>query len=60
MMQRTKLQRGKSELVAIQARVEPELLAKIDRERQAKGRCGRAVIIRMALLDRYRDVSEVA
>lgn len=59
-MQHTKTNRKQIELVAIQARIEPELVARIDRERQAKGRCSRAVIIRMALLDRYRDVSEVA
>lgn len=59
-MQQTKEQRRKKQLVAIQARIEPELIAKIDRECQAKGRCSRAVIIRMALLDRYPEASEVA
>jgi|CXWL01.1.fsa_nt_gi hypothetical protein len=59
-MQHIALQRRKKQLVVIQTRIEPELIAKIDRERQAKGRCSRAVIMRMALLDRYPEVSEVA
>jgi len=38
--------------VRIAAELEHALIAKIDEER--KGRCSRAAIVRMALLDRYQ------
>ena len=41
-------------LTAVQTRIESDLIERIDQERQVKGGCSRAVILRMALLDRYR------
>ena len=38
--------------VRVAAELELDLIAKIDQER--KGRCSRATIVRMALLDRYQ------
>jgi hypothetical protein len=38
--------------VRIAAELEPAIIALIDRER--KGRCSRATIVRIALLDRYQ------
>lgn len=60
-MQRNSTTRKKG-LVAVQTRIEPELVERIDRECRAMGRCSRAVIIRMALIDRYqaRPSTEVA
>lgn len=60
-MQRNSTTKKKG-LVAVQARIEPELVEQIDRECRTKGHCSRAVILRMALLDRYQahPSSEVA
>lgn len=60
-MQRNRTNKQKP-LIAIQARIEPELVEHIDRERLAKGRCSRAVIIRQVLMERYRvtPISDVA
>lgn len=38
--------------IRIAAQLEPDLVALVDAER--KGRCSRATIVRMALLDRYQ------
>ena len=38
--------------IRIAAELEPDLVALVDAER--KGRCSRATIVRMALLDRYQ------
>lgn len=47
----------KPKVQKVAALLEMPLVERIDRERRAKGNCSRAVIIRMALLDRYRDVA---
>lgn len=39
--------------IRVAAELELDLIEKIDHER--KGRCSRATIVRMALLDRYQD-----
>jgi hypothetical protein len=44
--------------VRIAAELEHALIVKIDEER--KGRCSRAAIVRMALLDRYKRTKRVA
>lgn len=42
----------KNSRTRVAANIESELIAKIDDER--RGRCSRAAILRMALLDRYK------
>jgi len=44
-------QKGTTQRIRIAAELEPELVARVDEER--RGRCSRAAIVRMALLDRY-------
>ena len=44
-------QKSTTERIRVAAQLEPSLVELIDHER--RGRCSRAAIIRMALLDRY-------
>lgn len=45
-------QNGTQERIRVAAQLEQSLVALIDQER--RGRCSRAAIVRMALLDRYQ------
>jgi|CXWL01.1.fsa_nt_gi hypothetical protein len=52
-------QKGTSQRkIRIAANLEPDLIEKIDHER--KGRCSRATIVRMALLDRYQKLEHTS
>jgi len=44
--------------IRVAAELELDLVAKIDHER--KGRCSRATIVRMALLDRYQKTKRTS
>lgn len=46
------MQAERKRRVRIAAEIDRDLVALVDRER--KGRCSRAAIIRMAIMDRYR------
>lgn len=43
----------KLKVLAMQTRIEPELVALLDEECLAKGRCSRALLIRQMLIERY-------
>lgn len=57
-MQRRRKTKDRHQLIAVQARIEPELIDRLDEECRAMGRCPRAVMIRIALLERYRATAK--